>query len=61
VAGRRPVCHAGRPATLAPPVAYGLLDGLFQQARSNTSAGARRGAAHPVDQVHAVLPLMLER
>ncbi|GAA3239242.1 TetR/AcrR family transcriptional regulator [Dactylosporangium siamense] len=52
---------AGRPAALAPPVAYGMLDGLFQQALLEHVGGHAEALPTLVDQVHAVMPLMLQR
>jgi AcrR family transcriptional regulator len=50
---------AGRPALLAPPVAYGLLDGLFQQALLAYVGGHTDVLDTLVTQVRAVMPLML--
>ncbi len=50
---------AGRPPVLPPAAAYGVLDGLFQQAllgHINGDAGALPGIAA---QVHGLMPLML--
>jgi AcrR family transcriptional regulator len=51
---------AGRPARLEPPVAYGVLDGLFQQALLAYVGGHTEVLAALADQVRAVMPLMLE-
>jgi TetR/AcrR family transcriptional repressor of bet genes len=54
---------AGRPVALAPAAAYGVLDGLFQQALLGSQTGdvaaARRVLDGLVTQVHALMPLML--
>jgi TetR/AcrR family transcriptional repressor of bet genes len=50
---------AGRPLLLAPPVAYGLLDGLFQQALLAYVGGRVEVLDALAGQVRAVLPLML--
>jgi AcrR family transcriptional regulator len=50
---------AGRPVALDPPVAYGLLDGLFQQALLAFVGGQPGVLDALAGQVHAVLPLML--
>jgi TetR/AcrR family transcriptional repressor of bet genes len=50
---------AGRPAQLIPPVAYGLLDGLFQQALLAYVGGHTDVLDTLVTQVRAVMPLML--
>ncbi|MEV4513920.1 TetR/AcrR family transcriptional regulator [Dactylosporangium sp. NPDC049525] len=52
---------ADRPAALEPQVAYGMLDGLFQQALLEHVGGHPESLATLVDQVHAVMPLMLKR
>jgi len=52
---------AGRPAALAPPVAYGMLDGLFQQALLAYIGGRTDVLAGLGAQVRAVMPLMLAR
>jgi len=50
---------AGRPAVLEPSVAYGVLDGLFQQALLAYVSG-RTGVLDALTaQVRAVMPLML--
>lgn len=54
---------AGRPAALAPAAAYGVLDGLFQQAllghQTADTAAAQRVLDDLVAQVHTLMPLML--
>jgi AcrR family transcriptional regulator len=50
---------AGRPAALPPPVAYGMLDGLFQQALLAHVSGQPEVLDALVVQVRAVMPLML--
>ena len=52
---------AGRPAALEPPVAYGMLDGLFQQALLAWVSGRTEVLTALASQVRAVLPLMLAR
>lgn len=52
---------AGRPAALEPPVAYGMLDGLFQQALLAYVSGQAGVLTALESQVRAVLPLMLAR
>jgi hypothetical protein len=52
---------AGRPAALEPPVAYGMLDGLFQQALLAYVSGHTEVLAALASHVRAVLPLMLAR
>jgi TetR/AcrR family transcriptional repressor of bet genes len=49
----------GRPASLEPPVAYGMLDGLFQQALLAYVGGHTAALDTLVAQVRTVLPLML--
>jgi len=51
----------GRPVSLAPPVAYGVLDGLFQQALLAYVSGRVDVLDALAGQVRAVLPLMLAR
>jgi AcrR family transcriptional regulator len=51
----------GRPVSLAPPVAYGVLDGLFQQALLAYVGGHTAALDVLPGQVRAVLPLMLAR
>ncbi|WP_327000444.1 TetR/AcrR family transcriptional regulator [Dactylosporangium sp. NBC_01737] len=52
---------ADRPAALESRVAYGVLDGLFQQALLDHVAGRTEALTALVDRVHAVMPLMLAR
>jgi AcrR family transcriptional regulator len=52
---------AGRPAALEPAVAYGVLDGLFQQALLAWVSGRTEVLTALASQVRAVLPLMLAR
>jgi hypothetical protein len=49
----------GRPVSLEPPVAYGMLDGLFQQALLAYVGGRAAILDTLVAQVRTVLPLML--
>jgi TetR/AcrR family transcriptional regulator, transcriptional repressor of bet genes len=51
---------AGRRPRLEPPVAYGVLDGLFQQALLAYVGGHTEVLATLAGQVRAVLPLTLE-
>ena len=50
---------AERPCVLEPGVAYGLLDGLFQQALLGHLTGAAGAAEAMAWQVHELMPLML--
>ena len=54
---------SGRPAALVPAAAYGVLDGLFQQAllghQTSDPVAAQRVLDDLVVQVHALMPLML--
>jgi TetR/AcrR family transcriptional repressor of bet genes len=50
---------AGRPAALEPPVAYAMLDGLFQQALLAYVSGRREVLMALGGQVRTVMPLML--
>jgi TetR/AcrR family transcriptional repressor of bet genes len=54
---------SGRPAALVPAAAYGVLDGLFQQAllghQTSDPMAAQRVLDDLVVQVHALMPLML--
>jgi len=52
---------AGRPAALEPPVSYGMLDGLFQQALLAYVSGHTEVLTALESQVRAVMPLMLAR
>jgi TetR/AcrR family transcriptional regulator, transcriptional repressor of bet genes len=49
----------GRPVSLEPPVAYGVLDGLFQQALLAYVGGHPAALDTLVGQVRTVMPLML--
>jgi AcrR family transcriptional regulator len=49
----------GRPVSLEPPVAYGVLDGLFQQALLAYVSGHTAALDTLVGQVRTVMPLML--
>jgi len=51
---------AGRPPAVPPPVAYGMLDGLFQQALLAFVGGHEEALDTLTGHVRAVLPLMLE-
>jgi AcrR family transcriptional regulator len=50
---------AGRPPAMTPAAAYGVLDGLFQQALLGYVAGDDSALETLVDQVHALMPLTL--
>jgi TetR/AcrR family transcriptional regulator, transcriptional repressor of bet genes len=50
---------AGRQPSMSPAAAYGVLDGLFQQALLGHVTGDRTALPTLVDQVHALMPLML--
>jgi AcrR family transcriptional regulator len=50
---------AGRPPAMTPAAAYGVLDGLFQQALLGHVAGDASALETLVDQVHALMPLTL--
>lgn len=52
---------AGRPPALEPQVAYGMLDGLFQQALLAYVSGHTEVLITLVGQVRALMPLMLVR
>jgi TetR/AcrR family transcriptional regulator, transcriptional repressor of bet genes len=52
---------AGRPPALDPPVAYGVLDGLFQQALLAYVGGHTEVLDALVGQVRGVMPLVLAR
>lgn len=52
---------AGRPPALEPQVAYGMLDGLFQQALLAYVSGHTEVLTTLVGQVRALMPLMLVR
>ena len=49
----------GRPPAMTPAAAYGVLDGLFQQALLGYVSGDPHALATLVDQVHALMPLTL--
>ena len=49
----------GRPTALPSGAAYGVLDGLFQQALLGHLAGDPRSLETIVEQVHGLMPLML--
>jgi AcrR family transcriptional regulator len=50
---------AGRPARLDPAAAYGVLDGVFQQALLAHVAGDEAALPRLVEQVHGLMPLVL--
>ncbi len=50
---------AGRPPALSSAAAYGVLDGIFQQALLRQLAGEQTTPASIGEQVHALMPLML--
>jgi AcrR family transcriptional regulator len=50
---------AGRPPAMGPAAAYGVLDGLFQQALLGHVAGDAAALPTLVEQVHALMPLTL--
>jgi hypothetical protein len=50
----------GRSPAMPSSSAYGLLDGLFQQALVNHTLGEDRALPTLVDQVHALLPITLQ-
>jgi AcrR family transcriptional regulator len=49
---------AGRPPAMTPAAAYGVLDGLFQQALLGHVAGDATALPNLVGQVHSLMPLM---
>jgi len=51
---------AGRPTAMTPAAAYGVLDGLFQQALLGHVAGDAAALPTLVTQVHALMPLTLQ-
>ncbi|MEV5000351.1 TetR/AcrR family transcriptional regulator [Nocardioides sp. LML1-1-1.1] len=51
---------AGRTPSMEPPVAYGLLDGLFQQALLNHLCGTEGVLDDLRRQVRALMPLLLQ-
>jgi TetR/AcrR family transcriptional regulator, transcriptional repressor of bet genes len=50
---------AGRPTAMTPAAAYGVLDGLFQQALLGHLTGADGAEDSMAAQVHELMPLML--
>ena len=50
---------AGLPVAMTPAAAYGVLDGLFQQALLGHVAGDATALPTLVEQVHALMPLTL--
>jgi hypothetical protein len=50
---------AGRPAAIDPGVAYGMLDGLFQQTLLGYLSGRPTALDSLVAQVRKVMPLMV--
>ena len=50
---------AGRDPVMPPAAAYGVLDGLFQQALLGHVSGTPGALETIVDEVHALMPLML--
>ena len=50
---------SGRAPAMTPSAAYGVLDGLFQQALLGHDAGDESALPTLVDQVHALMPLTL--
>jgi TetR/AcrR family transcriptional regulator, transcriptional repressor of bet genes len=50
----------GRPPAMPTASAYGLLDGVFQQALLNHTLGDEHALPTLVDQVHALLPVALD-
>jgi TetR/AcrR family transcriptional regulator, transcriptional repressor of bet genes len=50
---------AGRPVVMPPAAAYGVLDGLFQQALLGHVTGDESALPTLVMQVHELMPLML--
>lgn len=50
---------AERPVSMGPASAYGVLDGLFQQALLAFVSGHDTALADLTDQVHALMPMML--
>ncbi|MEO3936332.1 TetR/AcrR family transcriptional regulator [Dermatophilaceae bacterium Soc4.6] len=49
----------GRPVLAGPDAAYGMLDGLFQQALLGFTAGDETVMTTLADQVHGLMPLLL--
>ena len=52
---------AGRPTAMSSAAAYGVLDGLFQQALLGHVAGDVTALPTLVDQVHGLMPLTITR
>ncbi|MBZ5736695.1 TetR/AcrR family transcriptional regulator [Nocardioides mangrovi] len=50
---------SGRPTSMTPHAAYGVLDGLFQQALLGHLTGSADAVDAMAAQVHALMPLML--
>ncbi|KQW52532.1 TetR family transcriptional regulator [Nocardioides sp. Root1257] len=50
---------SGRPTVMTPHAAYGVLDGLFQQALLGHLTGTADAAEAMAAQVHELMPLML--
>jgi TetR/AcrR family transcriptional regulator, transcriptional repressor of bet genes len=50
---------AGRPTSMTPAAAYGVLDGLFQQALLGHLTGSAVAVDSMATQVHELMPLML--
>ncbi len=50
---------SGRPTSMTPAAAYGVLDGLFQQALLGQLTGAAEAEESMAAQVHELMPLML--
>jgi AcrR family transcriptional regulator len=50
---------AGRPPAMTPAAAYGVLDGLFQQALLGHVTGDETALPTLVGQVHSLMPMML--
>jgi TetR/AcrR family transcriptional regulator, transcriptional repressor of bet genes len=50
---------SGRPPAMTPAAAYGVLDGLFQQALLGHVAGDESALPTLVEQVHTLMPLTL--
>jgi AcrR family transcriptional regulator len=50
---------SGRPTAMTPAAAYGVLDGLFQQALLGHVAGDESALPTLVEQVHTLMPLTL--
>jgi hypothetical protein len=50
---------AGRPPAMTPAAAYGVLDGLFQQALLGHVTGDETALPTLVEQVHSLMPMML--